>query len=579
MLKTMDQTKPRVILKKYRSIFLAAAVVEAVSFLVSLTDSVVAGNEVGPEALMAIGLMAPFFSITTFLASVVNSGTLLSFSDNIGAFQKKRALEYFSQGVYLAVGVGILFTLIMLLFKNAIISAFHVSDTIARYASDYYDITILFFMLEPISCLLDNIVVADGGEKLSAAGNLVQILGNVGLSLLLSRTMGVQGIALATVLCKAVFVIMICTWFFTKRNTLRLLRCFHLKDCLKIAKRGGVKAATFGMAALTTNLVNATTIRFYDDSYLQIVIVAQKVFGLTSLFLGLAMSLQPLIGTLRGEHNTKAARILLKRACIDMIVSGGVMMSILIIFAEPVVRLFGIRDKALIVPGISAVCISSAALIPAALMVFLFINFYLFHRYRQALLVCVLKDFAVPAALVLLLTVFWRVPDTVWIGLSASTSLTIVIISIFILAHNRTKFLPVLITEDNDENIFIYSFDINGQNAVGMSETTGQVLRENGYPQRMQVLVGTYMEDLLLLIKEKNGTSKKEILAECTLILEEGNVRLILRDLGKIFDITDEEARPDSFRQYLVANMISVLEIKTFLVTTGYNRSEFVFTK
>ena len=63
------------------------------------------------------------------------------------------------------------------------------------------------------------------------------------------------------------------------------------------------------------------------------------------------------------------------------------------------------------------------------------------------------------------------------------------------------------------------------------------------------------------------------------MILEEGNVRLILRDLGKIFDITDEEARPDSFRQYLVANMISVLEIKTFLVTTGYNRSEFVFTK
>ena len=77
----MDQTKPRVILKKYRSIFLAAAVVEAVSFLVSLIDSLVAGNEVGPDALVAVALMAPFFSINTFLASVVNSGTVLSFSE------------------------------------------------------------------------------------------------------------------------------------------------------------------------------------------------------------------------------------------------------------------------------------------------------------------------------------------------------------------------------------------------------------------------------------------------------------------------------------------------------------------
>ena len=50
----MKQTKPLVILRKYRSIFFAAAIVEAVSFLVSLTDTIVAGNEVGAEALMAM---------------------------------------------------------------------------------------------------------------------------------------------------------------------------------------------------------------------------------------------------------------------------------------------------------------------------------------------------------------------------------------------------------------------------------------------------------------------------------------------------------------------------------------------
>lgn len=280
-----------------------------------------------------------------------------------------------------------------------------------------------------------------------------------------------------------------------------------------------------------------------------------------------------------GENNTKAARVLLKRASVDMIISGGVLMLLLMIFAEPVVRLFGVQDERLIAPGISAVYISSATLIPAALLVFLFIVFFLFHRSVHTLITCILKDFVVPAGLILLLTVLWKTPETVWIGLSASSSLTIAVVVIIVFIRNGTKFFPILITEENDENIFIYSFEINEQNVVAMSETAGQAVKEAGYSPRMQVLLGAYLEDLLLLVKEKNATSKKEILAECTLILEEGGVRLILRDLGKIFDITDEDARPDSFRQYLVTNMISALDIKTYLVTTGYNRNEFVFTE
>ena len=94
----MEQTKPLVILRKYRSILFAAAIVEAVTFLVSLTDSIVAGNMVSDTAFTAIGLMAPFASISTFLAATVNSGTVLSFSENIGAFQKRRAHEFLNQG-------------------------------------------------------------------------------------------------------------------------------------------------------------------------------------------------------------------------------------------------------------------------------------------------------------------------------------------------------------------------------------------------------------------------------------------------------------------------------------------------
>lgn len=43
----MQETKPRLILKRYRSILIASMIVEVVTFIVSLTDSIIAGQRCG----------------------------------------------------------------------------------------------------------------------------------------------------------------------------------------------------------------------------------------------------------------------------------------------------------------------------------------------------------------------------------------------------------------------------------------------------------------------------------------------------------------------------------------------------
>ena len=53
----MQQTKPLFLIRKYRSILWAAVIVEAVNYIVSLTDSIISGNLIGSDALTAIGLM------------------------------------------------------------------------------------------------------------------------------------------------------------------------------------------------------------------------------------------------------------------------------------------------------------------------------------------------------------------------------------------------------------------------------------------------------------------------------------------------------------------------------------------
>ena len=58
-----------------------------------------------------------------------------------------------------------------------------------------------------------------------------------------------------------------------------------------------------------------------------------------------------------------------------------------------------------------------------------------------------------------------------------------------------------------------------------------------------------------MLIYEKNA-GKKKLFAECTILSEPAGMRMILRDSGILFDVTDADSLPVSLRQYVVASMM-----------------------
>ena len=572
------ETKPRVLLKKYRSILLSALVVEAVTFLVSLTDSIVAANMVGMEAFTAIGLTAPFLSITTFVAAVINSGTVKNYTYQVGRFDKERANEYFSEGVIMAVISGVILLLIIRVAKGPFIEDPSVSESVKPYLRQYYDIILIYFLLEPISCLVDNIVVSDGGEKLSAVSNIIQVVGNVLLSFVLARFFGVRGIAIATVSCKAVFLILICLWFFGKKNTLRFKFRFMLRDCKEMIKAGVVRALTFAMTALMIFVLNRYILLHFDDNIFNVWVVVQKVLGLSSIFMGLSMTLQPLLGTLKGEKNTKAMRILSRRSCIDIQAAGLLLMAMILLFTPAVLRIFGMREGEAFALGVTALRITSLALVFIALTVFFFTYYFLIDKHHMSLLVCLLKDFICPVGLVILFgTFFSEHSNSLWTALAIASVAVVIIAAPIGVHYYGKKLFPYLLPQDMDDRIFIFSFDIDRQSANAMSEKAGELLAEQGFSPRIRNIVSLCIEEMVNLIGEKNGPGANQLTGECTLIMEEEGVRLILRDTGKIFDITDENAVIDSFRQYFVSSLIKVIDYKIYVATTGYNRNEFYF--
>ena len=601
----MKETKPRVILKKYQSILGAALIVEIVSFAVSLTDSVVAANVIGLDAFTAIGLVSPFFSIATFLTAVINSGTNTNYSYQIGQYNKKRAWEFFGLGVNMAVVSGVLFTVLLILLKKPFMASIAMSDAKMEYLNQYYNIIVFYFMMAPISALLDNIVVADGGEKLSATSNVIQIAGNVILSIVFAKLFGVRGIAAATVLCKAVFILMICFWFFGKKNTIHYVFHFSWADALQIIRRGFVRATTFAANAFMILVLNRYLLNHYEETIYDVWVIVQKIIGLSSVFLGMSMTLQPLISTLNAEKNTKAIRQLTKRAAVDIMVASLILSVLMLCFTKTTLRIFGVVGGELMEEGIRAVRTTSLTLVFLAMAVFFFIYYFLVEKNALAVTLCLLKDFACVVGIVVLLTyIIDDNPDMVWDGVAAAPVLAIIILTVYLLSRYGMTLFPLLLPRSEDENILIYSFELTEEKIAEFAQNTAEILESRGISRIVNNRICFCIEDVLLLVREKNreagnpakgkreplnsdnGKSipekgnrkpKKDILAECTIIFEEDGIRLIFRDTGLIFDFTDDDTRVESFRSYVVSRMLGTTNFKNYITTTGYNRNELFF--
>ena len=553
-------------------------IVESVTFLVSLTDSVVAANMVDMEAFAAIGLVGPFFSVSTFFAALLNSGTVTNYAKNIGRFDKRRAYEFFSQGVILAIATGLLLKLILQVIKPAFLGSLSVTPDVESYLNEYYDIILFYFLFAPISALLDNMVVTDGGERLSAVANTLQIVGNVVLSFVLSGLYGIKGIAIATVVCKAGFVVLICFWFFSSKNTIRFIRFFSLQDVVTIVKRGVVRAWTFAMAAGAAYFLNMYVLNNYGMVIFKVWTIDQKVLGLSSIFLGMAMTLQPLISTLMGEKNTKSIHFFANKAAKDIVIAGCICSAFILCFTPLTLRLFGVKEGVIFEESMTAVRITCPSLIFTAIAIFFFIYYYLIEKNLLALAVGSVKDFICPVGVVLLVANVWRrSQNSLWAGIVASSILTLVICALIILIRYGKSMFPFLLSKEEEKRIFIYSYEIDEENVAGLSATAGRIIKEWGFSRRLQGLVSLCLEDLLNLIREKNSPRNSPLLSESVLIIRDNGVGFILRDNGKIFMLTDEDAEVHSFCQYIVGTVIHLVDYKSYVSTMGYNRNVLFF--
>jgi putative MATE family efflux protein len=160
---------------------------------------------VGSYAISGLAVTFPLMNLSAALGTLVGVGAMTLISVLLGQKNYDTAKKVLSNVLTLNVVISLLFTAVTLLFLNPILYFFGASDNTLPFARSYMVIILLGNVITHLYFGFNGIIRAAGNPRLAMGLTLFTVASNAILDpiFIFVLDMGIQGAALATVLCQA----------------------------------------------------------------------------------------------------------------------------------------------------------------------------------------------------------------------------------------------------------------------------------------------------------------------------------------------------------------------------------------
>ena len=556
--------------EKFKGLLLAGSFTVLANYFVRLSDSIVAGNMLGPDALAGINLVSAILAGVSFFSGLVSTGMATNYSLAMGRCETTRARQFFMQALWMVLGVGGTLSLLLCFGRGAFVSYMGASGTISGFALDYLSWAWVVVVPECLLGLLIMLGYADGDAKLCTTAYAVNFVVNLGVSIVAIKCgMGAGGCSFATLMADLAGIGVLVAHFFRKSNTFAPVRHFSLRDSWQIMAASFGDAAAFLCDGLLFFFLNKFVIMNFEQpgqpSVLPVVGVAVALWGFLEFFNGIGVAIQPIVTVYYGEGNMKSVRTVMRAAMLVAVLEGVAFMAFFGLFPDLVAAMVGIREPELVrqsAVAIRCMCGGFVALAFAGL----FNSYYMFvERPALAGAVTFLCYLVMPVSCIAAGSLFGV--EGVWLGMGVGPFAGLLMTSAIVIPTAGFRMFPLLLPRDRDAKTHVFNLRLSDEEIVRTSRAVGEI---PGVPMRAALMT----EEVFMAVKDRNRG--RRILGEVTLDLNDG-VRLVLRDDGEIFDITDADQEISSLRTFLVASIMESQSGRLNLVTTGFNRNVFKF--
>lgn len=561
--------------RKFFSLLLSCTIGQLVITVLTLSDSVIAGVMLGEDAVAAICLVVPAYSLAGCGACMIALGVPILYNRAMGEFDKEKADRCFSFGLLTTIVMGLILYTVFMLFGDAYLRFYEPSTVVFNAAKEYFFWYKYTFLLLPLYTLMYEMVLADGDEILSMVSGIVQIIGNIVCSIVLAKFIGIEGIGFGSFIGTLLAVLISFAHLLRKGNSLKLGFFFSFKWVVEVCKYSAIDAGAYLFLACYIAVMNRFITFAYGPEMLVLGAVILFVREIQVMFDGVGEAFTPLMNIYLGEESYDAVKkcysLSLKTAVVE-----GLALTVLMIFVAPfIVELYDISDPAAYSYAVFGVRIEVLGLVFLSVLYMLSSYYLLIDKIKLGFMMSALRDVLVVTPVCVVLGYFFGVYG-MFVGVAIGPALTYVIMVLYIRLRYGKDNYPLLLSEKiNGVKHEFYEFKLNPESIVGTQHQVEKFLAENNIEKKIISKAKLLIEDLYMLIYEKNGADK-EVYAECTVIIREKDVQIITKDDGVLFDLSSDDVVAGSIVEFMVSGYMEKLkDNKKYLTTMSYNRNTF----
>ena len=337
-----NEAIPRLIIKM--------SVPTIVAFLInsiySLADTYFVSG-LGDSATAAVSVNSSLDQLIMMCGSMLAVGANSYIARLLGQGQEKKASQVLSTSFFLAFGLGLTLTIMGSIFITPMVRMLGATADCEKYTIEYATYVLLAAPFMASSFVMNQCLRSEGSATLSMIGMGAGSILNCILDpiFIYGFDMGVAGASLATAISKLISFAILIFPYITRRSMLHLsARNFNFcKDIIsKVVSVGSSSMFRSGLAVVAGILLNNLAGDIGGDPLLGGIGVSTKIMMFPfSIILGFGTGFQPVAGFNWGARRYDRVQQSYRFSSVVAIVGAVVLSSLLAIFAEPVINLFG----------------------------------------------------------------------------------------------------------------------------------------------------------------------------------------------------------------------------------------------
>jgi putative MATE family efflux protein len=312
-----------------------------------VVDGYFVSNFAGKEPFAAVNLIMPFIMIVATVGFMFGTGGTALVSKTFGEGDPERANRYFSLFVYTSFILGVLFSILGIVFLRPIARLLGAEGTLLDNCVIYGRIVIgamPFFILQ---LLFQSFFVAAEKPNLGfwviVAGGVANMIGDAVLVMLLPQELKLSGAAIATALGQLVGGGVPLIYFFRKNSSiLRLGKTrFDGRALWKATTNGVSELVSSAAMSLVGIVMNLQLLKYAGENGVAaygVMMYVNMIFA--AIFIGYSIGTAPVIGFHFGAKNGVELKNLLRKSLLLLLLGGVLMVAAAEALAKPLALLF-----------------------------------------------------------------------------------------------------------------------------------------------------------------------------------------------------------------------------------------------